>query len=352
MSCHKFPIKNKIAINKIDIKLEEFKRNLDISSFYNAQFIPLELTKNSIIGQIDKIIVHDSLIYVLDIQKAKKLFVFNMQGKFIRSISERGKGNGEYLILTDFDIAEDKIYISSRGDNKMLIFNLNGQCIKDIKFSGFIGIHFKVFERNKVVTISADGSNKSAIFYDKNGKRSKVISNPGIDFMQYSNPFAFTEFNSNLYTYFAMNDTIYQLVDENLLPKYFIDFGENSIPYNKFKNRGMLENYLNSRQWLRLMNFFTFPKYHCIEIFDRKYFYTFLINKENGNAFYANILLYKDFPLYDLVGKTDNGPILLWGPPSHPLYMGIMKGKSNLIPKCFENEVSNANPGIVILTEK
>jgi hypothetical protein len=350
-SCHTKPTRNDVKIEKIDINIKVFYRTFDISGIYEAQFIPLESTEESLVGEVDKVIVYDSLIYVLDCKNAKKLFVFNMEGKFIRTIGKVGKGNGEYLVLNDFDIAEDRIYISSQQNNKMLVFNLNGQHIKDIKFSGYIGMNFKALKDKGFVVKNADGSNKSAIFYNIMGKKSKIVTNPEIDFMRYSNPYAFTEFNNDLYMYFAMNDTIYKIADDYLLPKYAVDLGIKSIPFNKIYNKKLLDNYRASKEYLSIMTFLTFPKYHFIKVYNSDLTHSILINKINGNIFCANIFNYKGFPIIHPVGKTDNGPIFLWGPPSIPIYAGILK-KSCFIPKCFKDATINANPGIVILAER
>ena len=62
--------------------------------------LSLKKTESSLIGKIDRVIIADSLIFVLDARIAKKLFVFRHNGQFVRTIGSQGKGEGEYKQLS------------------------------------------------------------------------------------------------------------------------------------------------------------------------------------------------------------------------------------------------------------
>jgi hypothetical protein len=68
--------------------------------FDEKDTIQLELTKDAVIGEINKIALCDSFIAVLDYEQARKLFLFSLQGKFIRQIGKLGKGPQEYAMPT------------------------------------------------------------------------------------------------------------------------------------------------------------------------------------------------------------------------------------------------------------
>lgn len=65
------------------------------------------------------------IIYILD-DKVNKLFVFDKNGNFKRSISEQGRGRGEYLELADFSIdrKNEVIYLLDEAADNVLKFDL------------------------------------------------------------------------------------------------------------------------------------------------------------------------------------------------------------------------------------
>lgn len=71
--------------------------------------IPLETTKESLIGDIYKAMVVRDTIFIMDFRN-QRLLAFNMNGKFLGQIGVRGRGPREYLEVRDFDIRENSIY--------------------------------------------------------------------------------------------------------------------------------------------------------------------------------------------------------------------------------------------------
>ena len=79
--------------------------HVPLSSFFkNVKPIILETNEDCLIGKIDELQVFDGRIYVLDKLIAKSLFVFDMDGRFIKKIGNLGQGPGEYIQLGDFTI--------------------------------------------------------------------------------------------------------------------------------------------------------------------------------------------------------------------------------------------------------
>jgi hypothetical protein len=70
------------------------------------KFIPLETNDNNMIGSVSKIIKYDDKYIIMDNKMAKKLYVFDKEGKFLYSIGRSGKGPGEYSRLMDFTVDE------------------------------------------------------------------------------------------------------------------------------------------------------------------------------------------------------------------------------------------------------
>jgi hypothetical protein len=100
--------------------------------------IPLETTDESLIGYINEVQVFDGKIFVLDKSYAYGVFMFDMDGKFIRKFGRTGQGPGEYLYLTDFTIDEinKEIYLLDRDNNCVFIYDIDtGKYKRRIKFA-------------------------------------------------------------------------------------------------------------------------------------------------------------------------------------------------------------------------
>ena len=74
------------------------------SIFQKVQTIILETGEDCMIGSVDELQVFNGYIYILDRHIAKSLFVFDMEGRFIRKIGSLGSGPGEYIRVTDFTL--------------------------------------------------------------------------------------------------------------------------------------------------------------------------------------------------------------------------------------------------------
>ena len=74
---------------------------IDTTSFFLDdklnKHIVLETTPESTIGTIDKLIVRENKIYIMDKEITKSLFVFSIEGKFLYKINRAGRGPGEYI---------------------------------------------------------------------------------------------------------------------------------------------------------------------------------------------------------------------------------------------------------------
>ena len=91
-------------INVIEIDLDKSKKISFTEWFDSIQIVPLETNDQSLIGNIDKAIFNDDLIYIFD-WKLKSVLIFDNNGKFIKNTSHlRGQGPNEYIHIEQFDI--------------------------------------------------------------------------------------------------------------------------------------------------------------------------------------------------------------------------------------------------------
>jgi hypothetical protein len=103
------PVQRAENIFTIDLDTIPKEKEIYLSTiFKSVKPIILETGKNILIGNIDVLQAFDSKLFILDRMYAKSLFVFDMEGTFIKKIGALGRGPGEYMNITDFTINPEK----------------------------------------------------------------------------------------------------------------------------------------------------------------------------------------------------------------------------------------------------
>ena len=221
----------KSDIIKLSIQSEKMNDSGRLSEFLtDVKLIPLETTKASLIGSIDKAVIARERIYILD-KKSQKLLLFNLTGKFTGQVGQMGKGPGEYVEIEDFLVDADgkKLYIL---DFKNIhAFSLDGKFIKTFRLS-FGASDFTMA-----------GLGKFAFFGISNHDR-LVLTNEEFtatnSFFPYSlayrlNPsYPLTVFGSNPVVHIPGVDTLFTIRDEKPIPKFVIDFDGRNFTQKDF----------------------------------------------------------------------------------------------------------------------
>lgn len=88
---------------KIDLNCFLKEQSFDFgANVQDVQLISLETIDESLVGNIYKIVVTDSMNYIFDHYKGGGVVIFDRNGKFIKRISP-GRGPGELYQLNDID---------------------------------------------------------------------------------------------------------------------------------------------------------------------------------------------------------------------------------------------------------
>jgi hypothetical protein len=159
--------------------------------------------------------------------KAKSIFVFDSTGAFQSKVSRIGKGPGEFFRPTNFafDGTTNKIYILDGNFRKVNIYDESGVFEKAIQIE-FFASDLRISQNGNISFSGRD----SLQFYitDQNGQ---VIFKSLENIRQFSHTLSnpLTQQGDEILFIRNFDDTIYSVVNNKLSPKYFIDFGENSI---------------------------------------------------------------------------------------------------------------------------
>jgi hypothetical protein len=96
-------------------KLSEFAANIE--------YIPLQTKESSLMDDlIRKIVNIDKSLYI---QNRDGIMCFNMEGKFLFKLENRGRGPEEYTYLLDFDISSDNKSLTILSNSKLLVYGIS-----------------------------------------------------------------------------------------------------------------------------------------------------------------------------------------------------------------------------------
>lgn len=135
---------NNKSINtaKYEIDIDTVKNDgiANISSYFKSvKPIILETNENNLLRSIDAIQVTDDFIFILD-RFYKRLYCFNKNGKFIRTIGNLGSGPGDYTSISDFTIDNsNNIYILDKMSNKINLYSFSGEYVFTISLKNLEG---------------------------------------------------------------------------------------------------------------------------------------------------------------------------------------------------------------------
>lgn len=118
---------------KISISGEFDNRILYDSIFQSIEIVPLETRKGCLIDKVKKVVINNEHLYIQNSEI--NILIFDLNGKFIKSIGKKGRGPGEILSLRDFEIVKDEIFILDFQSIKK--YTLRGDFVDQFDFKFF-----------------------------------------------------------------------------------------------------------------------------------------------------------------------------------------------------------------------
>ncbi len=233
-----------------------------------VKFVKLELSEKSIIGNINKVVIYNDLIYILDNQ-TYSIFVFNLEGKFIFKISKVGNGPGEYKRLDFFDIdnKNDQIVLTDLLGYWILRYDLIGNYISRKKIPFWLEGVAPVSEKGYIVYANYRDNKRifeqeyNILYLDSTMKITKAyfpynssdFYNPRILFStpQYG---SFYTYNKKRYFFSPYKTQVYQVADEGLIPKYSFDFDGKNFNEEYLDQKTRLKDYMDFGDFYKLGN--------------------------------------------------------------------------------------------------
>jgi len=251
-------------------KIINFAQSIDENpaELFELVFIKLETNDNSLVGnfvaQIE--VVHEKLI-ILTGGRHINLLVFDLSGKFDRSIGKVGRGPGEYIVPISFsinyndnvisviDIAQKKIISYSLDNYKFLFDNM-------MEYDSFC---FEFLSNDKILW-------KNANYQDNMSDWNFIITDLKQHFL---NKYVRRDFVTGYFTgptksiykseetvfaYTQYNPIIYQFFNDEVIPAYKIKFGKHQLPPLEY----LLKVSTNNNNFIAELNASNYISYYCV----------------------------------------------------------------------------------------
>jgi hypothetical protein len=280
------------ALYTVDVDGLKHEDTLYTSSFFkNIRTVILEEHDDALIGDIQWIQAFDDYILIFDFFIAKKLFVFDKNGKFLRQIGKAGRGPGEYIQVIDFCIDPERreIYLLDSGLRKALKYNLDtGEYISSINLPKNDIIHPSLitYAYNKlylrIYSQEEENDNLLMEFDPKTGKYTDYISskkwNLGWNHDVYS-MYNFFASQQPLLRYAEMfMNTVFAIEKDSIYPYFTLNTKNwtKQVTEEEY-DRGLTQAY-------RIHNYFEYNDYIHLQYKYRLYRYTVVYNKKTDEA--------------------------------------------------------------------
>ncbi|ASB47949.1 6-bladed beta-propeller [Alkalitalea saponilacus] len=223
-------------IEVINLQVPQEENFLKSSDYFDSiKIVPLETTEKSLIASINRLVVSHDYIYILD-RTSNSVLAFNNCGTFSFRIKSFGRGPAEYTQIGDFcvDFENERIVVYAHAPMKLLYYDLKGNFLAedmlDDIYSNVMAVDGKImlFDidpiKKKYAWVKPYGSNSL--------KGSYEIPDFVLKFAYQRTGYPMVCKSNRPYFFSPLDYNIYLCTKDGIVPKYQLNFNENSIDIN------------------------------------------------------------------------------------------------------------------------
>jgi hypothetical protein len=249
------------------------------------------------IGHIDKVIVDNEKIYILDRSKSKALFIYGREKGFIDVINYVGRGPGEFIAPHCFDIDKKSgdIIIMDNHGRKIIVYSSTGKYLKEFKYE-FIAVDFILDNENNLIFNtgyfpSKEGENFLLVKMDLNGHiLDRFFPSEGLSpsLAAFNSRNSLQRCGNEIFFLPTFSNYIYGVNNDKLQAVYKIDFGRDWPTEDFFeKSDGMhplkIREQLLENEYVCFMNYIQTKDILHID-FHKEKDYSFYYNKNTKQS--------------------------------------------------------------------
>lgn len=253
----------------VNLKNCEFKTFAVEDLIDESRIIEFDQREKIVAGGSEVICYNDRGIFLLDKYINRQVILFSNDGSYIGAIGKPGGGPGEYIIINDAIVLNDRIDILSfTGKVKIISYSLNGQYES-----------YKELSVPKAFSFEYDRVNNKYLFYVSNNpeadgrllvydiateKISQAFFKPKTNFPPYEVKTFFRNENGSIYYWEPFHDYVYKAGADSLEKVMFLDWG-NRQPLNEMNMQEFLER-MSSDEIYIIKNVITSDDYQLVNI--------------------------------------------------------------------------------------
>lgn len=293
---------NKIVIKSPqNVKRFEVRRYSEI--FDSIKIVPLESSDSILVGRVDKVVIYNDKIFVLDQTESKAVFEFDVAGRFIRRIGHVGWKFGEFKEPNDISVNNGEVSIWVHDQRKFVIYDMNGNCLREVnvatmaksgvrisadKFATYLDIGGDVLSREKFdLRVFDDNNKKTYVGFEKKDQN-------------YSKGIFFISQNRNQFLVSpGYSNDLYEIdTNKNVLhKKYSIDLGKYRLPDDfatKYPTFISFDKGLSHSNYAYITDYWDTPNYLVYSFSYKGLIYDVYYSKRTkqiryGNAWFNNV---------------------------------------------------------------
>jgi hypothetical protein len=232
-----------ISINPLNAQ------KVNYSQIFSAvDYIPIPTDNDFLIGNIDKLLVTENNVLIMDKYITHSVFIFDKMSTKKIQLYKQGNGPGEYISMQDvfFDSDKQEVAIYCNMRKKLLYYNLEGKFVREKPVS-FFGARFSPVGKNEVMFCE--------YFINHTGKKRKkypnIILSSRIGDIKSSADFFFEDVDvsivwSSLPDFSKVDERVvsikpdhcnivYHVSEDSIFPAYQLDFGKYNIDARYWK---------------------------------------------------------------------------------------------------------------------
>lgn len=217
------------------------KVRVNYSSWFDGiSYIPLQTDSNFLVGKVDKLLVTDDYIFIMDRKISRSVFCMDKEGHKVFSLNKSGKGRGEYVSMNDiaFDAAKKELIIHCDIRKKLLYYNMHGAFLREesVPYEASrtqpVGDHLALycgFDDNSNLKESGKFANLALIGADKQTVESaaEYFEAPVLKTVVWTSECQFSQVNDTLLSIKPDHcNTVYHVTPTTIYPAYTLDFGD------------------------------------------------------------------------------------------------------------------------------
>ncbi len=247
----------------------------------DIQYIPLD--NEILIKGIVRLELSDHSIFISPV--LEDLIAYNLKGKLIHQIGERGRGPGEYKynFMFTLDQGHKMIYILDR--TRILKYTMDGRFIREIPIRSKVHFSNITFLDDKLYLY--EGINLGYGEYDwvTTDTLGNILSgkiNPIKDFssFHFCNGSKQEAFNNTIYYWNQINDTIFKIEDDKYYPAFLFAHGNFRFPKSKEMD---ISKYFYPSQIFFTKDFliftYSYQSFNCTGIYKKSNQQFYAVNK-------------------------------------------------------------------------